>query len=84
MRFTIPASSPSYSRRKKRIEIPPAISESEKICNAVGCGRIIHAENFMCTRHWNMVPKELQSQVFKSAEGKQSAALHVAKLEGLR
>lgn len=87
MRFSIPPVSHGYSsdrRRPKRAEAPPALSDREKLCSAAGCARIIHAEQFMCIRHWNLVPAELQSQVFKSDEGKKAAALHVAQLEGLR
>ncbi len=33
-------------------------------CHAEGCERIVHAHLLMCVRHWWMVPKAIQHEVW--------------------
>lgn len=38
---------------------------SAHTCHAVGCGRAVPPRLVMCNRHWRMVPRQLQREVWR-------------------
>lgn len=36
------------------------------VCHAEGCRRIVDPKLLMCARHWRMVPKDLQREVWRT------------------
>lgn len=52
-----------------------------KRCHAVGCEELIQRDFLMCYRHWGMVPRKLQNEVYATLRFMNrggSAALYIA------
>ena len=61
MSFRVP---PALQRPapRPRAEVDPM---PEHFCHARGCARPVPAQMLMCARHWRLVPREIQTLLYK-------------------